>query len=142
MKRFWIAVASREHVLRGVAGGYVQVCHGKPGPLKQMAEGDWIIYYSPTEIFGEKSPYQRFTAIGKIKDEEPYRFEMSKDFVPWRRNVYFFTSQEADIKPLLDGLTFIPNKQRWGFPFRRGCFQISKEDFNLIIKAMGVNFDE
>ena len=27
---YWIAVASREHVRRGVAGGFAQVCHGKP----------------------------------------------------------------------------------------------------------------
>ena len=142
MKRFWIAVASREHVMRGVAGGFAQVCHGKPGPLNRMAEGDWIIYYSPTEIFGEKNPCRRFTAIGKITAEEPYMFAMSKDFVPWRRNVSFVSSHDAAIEPLLNGLTFILNKQRWGFPFRRGCFEISKIDFSLIAKAMGVLADE
>lgn len=142
MQRFWIVVASREHVMRGLAGGFAQVCHGKPGPLKRMAEGDWIIYYSPTDIFGEESPYRRFTAIGWINAEEPYMFAMSKNFVPWRRNVSFLTSHEAAIEPLLDDLTFIPNKQRWGFPFRRGCFEISQEDFTLIARAMGVKCDE
>ncbi len=34
----WLAVASREHVKRGIAGGFAQVCHGKPGPLKQMSQ--------------------------------------------------------------------------------------------------------
>lgn len=52
MTRYWIGVASREHVHRGVKGGFAQVCHGKPGPLERMAEGDWIIYYSPTVEFG------------------------------------------------------------------------------------------
>lgn len=142
MKRFWIAVASREHVMHGVAGGFAQVCHGKPGPLKRMAEDDWIIYYSPTEIFGEKNPCRRFIAIGQINAEEPYMFAMSKDFVPWRRNVSFSTSHEVAIEPLLDRLSFIHDKQRWGFPFRRGCFEIPKTDFYLIAKAMGVAFDE
>ena len=142
MKRFWIAVASREHVMRGVTGGFCQVCHGKPGPLKRMTEGDWIIYYSPTELFGEKSPCRRFTAIGKIDAGEPYTFAMSNDFIPWRRNVIFSSSHEVAIEPLLDKLSFIHDKQRWGFPFRRGCFEIPKTDFSLIAKTMGVLADE
>lgn len=49
---YWVAVASKEHVQRGIAGGFAQVCHGKPTPLNRMETGDWIIYYSPTELFG------------------------------------------------------------------------------------------
>lgn len=142
MKRFWMAVASREHVMRGVAGGFAQVCHGKAGPLKRMKAGDWIIYYSPTQVFGEKVPCRHFTAIGQINADDPYMFAMSQDFVPWRRNVSFLTSREAPIEQLLVELTFIPNKQHWGFPFRRGCFEISREDFILIAKAMGVHVEE
>ncbi len=36
------------------------------GPLKQMHEGDWIIYYSPTIRFQEKEPCRAFTAMGRI----------------------------------------------------------------------------
>lgn len=142
MARFWIAVASREHVKKGVTGCFAQVCHGKPGPLKRMAEGDWIIYYSPTETFGEKVLCRRFTAIGVVNAQEPYTFAMSNDFIPWRRNVIFSPSHEAAIEPLLDKLSFIHDKKRWGFPFRRGCFEIPKTDFNLIAQAMGVVSDE
>ena len=45
--RYWVGVASREHVLLGVAGGFCQVCHGKQAPLARMKRGDWILYYSP-----------------------------------------------------------------------------------------------
>ncbi len=58
--RYWIGVASKEHVIRGVQGGFDQVCHMKEGPLKQISPQDWIIYYSPTIKFGEKSPCQAF----------------------------------------------------------------------------------
>lgn len=138
MKRYWIAVASREHVLRGASGGFCQVCHGKKGQLAYMAAGDWLAYYSPTEKFGEKKPCRRFTAIGKIKPKGPYLFQMAPDFIPWRRDVDFESSQEASIEPLIDKLSFIANKQRWGFPFRRGCFSIPFNDFNLIASSMGV----
>ncbi len=136
MVKYWIAVASHEHVKRGVIGGFAQVCHGKPGPLKRMAEGDGIIYYSPTETFGGKDPYQFFTALGKVAAGEPYTFAMSPDFIPWRRDVTFLSSHKIAIALLLEELSFIHDKQRWGFPFRRGCFEIPERDFHLIARAM------
>lgn len=138
MTKYWIGVASREHVQRGVKEGIAQVCHGKGAPLKRMKPGDWIIYYSPVELFGQKEPCRKFTAIGKIKENDPYQFCMSEDFVPWRRDVDFCKAQEVAIEPLIDQLDFIPNKSRWGFPFRRGCFEISQKDFRLIAQKMGV----
>lgn len=138
---YWVAVASREHVKRGITGGFAQVCHGKPGPLKQMTADDWIVYYSPTEQFGEQVPCRKFTAIGRVKPKEPYQFQMSSTFIPWRRDVDFINAKEAPIEPLLDSLTFIQNKQRWGFPFRRGCFSISLSDFQLIAASMGIVFE-
>src|SRR5207249_4410813 len=107
-------------------------------PLKQMKAGDWIVYYSSTERFGEKIPCQKFTAIGKLIAGEPYAFRMSDGFIPWRRNVLFSPVQEAPIAPLIESLSFIQNKQRWGFPFRLGCFTISESDFALIARAMGI----
>ena len=138
MPKYWIAVASKEHVVRGISGGFCQVCHGKCGPLRRMKEGDLIIYYSPTVEFGGKAPYRKFTALGKISGKEPYSFRMNDDFVPWRRAVSFMQAQDAAIEPLIDKLTFIHDKKRWGFPFRRGCFSISFEDFSLISESMGV----
>ena len=138
MARYWIGVASKEHVQRGVIGGFAQICHGKVGPLNRMEEGDWIVYYSPTIKFGHKEPCQSFTAIGKIKDGNPYSFAINEDFIPWRRDVSFVKSREMPIQTLLDELSFIKDKQKWGFPFRRGCFEISQEDFQVISRAMGV----
>ncbi|GAB4229706.1 MAG: EVE domain-containing protein [Chlamydiales bacterium] len=136
MTRYWVGVASYEHVQKGVAGGFAQVCHGKQGPLEKMKEGDWIVYYSPTFHFGVKDSCQSFTAIGKINSGDPYQFTMNQDFIPWRRDVTFLPSKNIRIKPLLDHLNFITDKKKWGFPFRRGCFEILREDFRLIAKAM------
>lgn len=138
MLKYWVAVASRDHVNRGVAGSFIQVYHGKPGPLRLMKAGDWLLYYSPTEYFGQKDPCRRFTAIAIIGERDPYPFKMSEDFIPWRRDVSFFPAKEAPIEPLLANLSFIPDIKRWGFPFRRGCFSINREDFCLIASAMDV----
>ena len=134
--RFWIGVASREHVQRGIAGGFCQLCHGKPGPLKRMSQGDWIVYYSPTERFGETSPCQRFTAIGEVLAGEVYLFPMAPGFVPHRRDVRFHNAKEVPIRPLLDQLSFIPDKRRWGYVFRYGHLEIPAEDFSRIANNM------
>jgi hypothetical protein len=139
MTRYWIGVASKEHVQKGVKGGFAQVCHGKSGPLACMTKGDWIIYYSPTLIFGDKLPCRSFIAIGKISSNEPYSFPITHNFIPWRHDVSYVKAHEASIEPLLDRLSFITDKKRWGFPFKRGCFEISQEDFQCIAKAMGVS---
>ena len=34
MTKYWIAVASAEHVRRGNQGGFMQVNHGKAAPLR------------------------------------------------------------------------------------------------------------
>ncbi|MCU4670958.1 EVE domain-containing protein, partial [Bacillus paralicheniformis] len=60
-RRYWIGVASRDHVLKGVSGGFAQLCHGKEAPLKRMNPDDWIIYYSPKQNLKDDAPYQKFT---------------------------------------------------------------------------------
>jgi hypothetical protein len=40
------------------------------------------------------------------------------------------------VQDLIEKLSFIPDKKQWGFPFRRGLFEISAEDFATIANAM------
>lgn len=136
MKRYWIGVASREHVRLGVAGGFCQLCHGKPGPLKRMTPGDWIVYYSPGERFGEAAPCQKFTAIGEVIGADVYPFEMSPGFVPYRRDIRFLDALEIPVRPIIDRLTFIRDKKRWGYAFRFGHLEIPEPDFALIAAGM------
>ncbi|MDO4795776.1 MAG: EVE domain-containing protein [Brachymonas sp.] len=65
-RRYWIAVASADHVALGVADGFMQVCHGKAAPLRRLHPGDGAIDYSPTQSFGSKTPLQAFTALSEV----------------------------------------------------------------------------
>jgi hypothetical protein len=134
--RYWINTISREHVQRGIAGGFTQADHGKNTRLKRLAKGDRIVFYSPRTEFRGGDPLQAFTAIGEITDDEPYQVVMTPDFHPWRRRVSFSQCTEAPIQTLIADLTFIKNKTQWGFPFRRGLFEISEADFAAIARAM------
>jgi hypothetical protein len=139
--KYWIAVASREHVLKGKKEGFMQVCHGKKRPLERLAGDDWIIYYSPTNFFGEKDPCRKFTAIGRIKNKDSYQCKMNDGFIPWRKDVDFLENNEVEIAPLINDLSFIKNKKQWGFIFRYGLFSIPFEDFKLIVSRMGIDIN-
>jgi predicted RNA-binding protein len=141
MKRYWINTISKDHVQVGVAGGFTQAGHGKNTGLKRLSKGDFIIFYSPKTSLKDGEPLQSFTAISTVDDDAPYQTEMTPDFHPWRRNVKFLACQEAGIKPLLDALSFIKDKARWGYPFRMGLFEISKEDAEVIAAAMKVGLE-
>ena len=137
MNRGWIAVACADHVALGVAGGFMQVCHGKAAPLRRMRPGDYVAYYSPTESFGVRRSLQAFTAIGVIRDSEPYCFDMGAGFQPWRRNVDWLVSQPANIRPLLGKLEFTAGRgSTWGFPLRFGVLAASDADMTVIGEAM------
>ncbi|MCA3279621.1 MAG: EVE domain-containing protein [Roseomonas sp.] len=134
----WIAVACADHVALGVAGGFMQVCHGKAAPLRRMRAGEYVAYYSPTQAFRVRQSLQAFTAIGIIRDSEPYRFDMGAGFQPWRRNVDWLVSQPADIRPLLGKLEFTSGRgSAWGFRLRFGVLAVSDADMAAIVCAMG-----
>lgn len=138
---YWIGVVSRSHVLRGVAGGFAQMNHGKQAPLKRMKAGDGLIYYSPREAYPDGAPLQAFTALGFIRSGEVYPHDMTPDgvpgFVPWRIDVDYQAVQSAPIKPLLAQLDFITDKTNWGAVFRFGQLKISQADFRKIAEEMG-----
>jgi hypothetical protein len=132
----WINTVSRDHVQQGVRGRFTQANHGKPHMLRRMARGDWIVFYSPRSAVSGGESLQAFTAIGQIADNEPYQVEVTPDFVPWRRNVRFVAGDETPIRPLIDDLHFIGDKNRWGYKFRFGVFKIDDHDLDLIRQAM------
>ena len=132
MSKYWIVVASAEHVRRGHAGGFMQVGHGKEAPLRRMKRGDGIVCYSPTVTLGGK-----FTAIGSVKDDNIYAVDVEPGFRPFRRNVTFWESEPTQIASLLDELALTRGHRHWGAKFRFGLVEISRSDFKKIANAMG-----
>jgi hypothetical protein len=133
--RYWIIVASQEHVKLGVAGGFAQAGHGKRSGLARMHPGDRIIYYSPKVSFAGNEPLHAFTAVGEIADDEIVQADLAPDFKPFRRNVTYQKTGVVMIGPLIGDLQFIRNKNSWGYVFRFGLIEIQQPDFELIEKA-------
>jgi len=135
-RKFWIGVASKEHVANGIKLGICQFCHGKSAPAKRLQKGDYVIYYSSKISTSGDEPYQKFTAIGIVTDDESYQVTMSADFKPFRRNVRYSKAKHLDIKPIVDKLPFIKNKKSWGYVFRYGFLEIDQKSFEIIAQGM------
>lgn len=138
---YWVNTVSLEHVQLGVEGGFTQADHGRSTRLKRLRPGDGLVFYSPRTAMRAGLPLQEFTALGRVTGTEPYQVEISPDFHPWRLTVDFLEVTAASARPLVADLDFIPDPKRWGYPFRRGLFQIGRADFLRIAKAMGIGWD-
>lgn len=136
MTKYFLIVASKDHVFTGVKKGIAQAGHGRKDFMSKPSRGDWIVYYSSKDKFEDGKTYQKFTAIRQISDDEPYQPDTKKNFKPYRRNVDYKVCHESEIRPLIEKLSFIKNKKRWGFYLISGFREISKEDFEVIKHTM------
>lgn len=127
---------SSVHVQIGVEGSFIQLNHGKRAPLQSFRAGDGLVMYSPRTEHPDGEPLQSFTAIGVIGSEGIYQVEINPEFKPFRIGVQFMPCQETPIRPMIEALSFIKSKTRWGAAFRFGQAKIPLEDFQLIARAM------
>jgi predicted RNA-binding protein len=132
--KYWVVVASKDHVMVGVSLGIAQSGHGKRTRLEKMHKGDGIVFYSPKAVFDGNEPLHAFTAIGEVADEDIFQVEESPDFKPFRRKVNYLKTGEVRIEPLINELDFIRDKRSWGFTFKYGIVEIEKYDFKNILE--------
>ena len=137
---YWIGVVSKDHVDTAIAGGFTQLNHGKAAGLERMHAGDGFAFYSPRTEYPKGDSLQAFTAIGRIRDGKVYQADAGPDFKPFRMGVEFLPAAIAQIKPLIESLTFIHSKTHWGAAFRFGILRVPAEDFARIAAAMGRDF--
>jgi len=136
MTRFWIGVVSKEHVLRGVEGGFCQLCHGKKAPLNRMKKGDYLLYYSPKYQMNDQEKLQNFTAVGKILDDTAYQVEMFEDFFPFRRDVSYY---QPVIDCPIEQVRQHPQWRQYVSQLRYGHFEVSKDFFLYVFDQMKVD---
>ena len=139
-RRYWIGVVSSDHAALAVAGGFIQLNHGKAGPLERMHVGDGFAYYSPRVSYPDGASVQAFTALGRITGDALVQASMGEGFTAFRRSAEFLPTQNAPIKPLIDVLRFVRSKTHWGAAFRFGFLRVPDDDFARIAAAMGRDF--
>ena len=140
--RFWIGVATQDHVDRAVAGSYVEVNHGRAGPLERMHADDGFAWYASRSAEARGSSLQAFTALGRIDGDAIRQADDDGERRPFRRAIVYLAAQPASVRTLVEQLGFIRSKQHWGGAFRYGFLRVPAADFAVIAAAMGRNFDE
>ncbi len=131
----WVSVVSKEHALRGIAGGFMQACHGKAAPLKRMRPGDYFMFYCPAMTMGGAEKVQKFLGFGRVKDRDVYQFEMAPDFHPFRRDIEFEPGSEILESVPISTLKELTIKSK----FRFGFFDLPPMDFEMILGSMGLD---
>ncbi len=133
--RYWLGVVSEDHVQRGVAGGFAQVCHGKRAPLQRISAGDWLIYYSPRTSMKNGQLLQSFTAVGQAVDDDVFAVQMTPTFRPYRRRINFSDCVPVKVEKLKKNLE-LTQQPNWGYKLRFGLIELSENDFVTIQGAM------
>lgn len=133
---YWIAVLSQDHVDGARAGAYVELNQGRVGFLERMRSGDRVVFYSPRTRTPRGEPVQAFTAAAQITDATLRRVALADGSCVFRLTARYASAQPAPIKPLLDQLSFIRNRQHWGAAFRFGGLRVPAHDFARIAAAM------
>ena len=132
----WIGVAHLGQARAAAQAGFVAFSHGKESAAKKVLPGDRVIYYAPRDDF-EGTPVQAFVGLATVTGEVVCQIPMpGTDLAPWARDATFAKIREVPIKPMLEFLSFVKNPRYWGMAFRRSLFQIPKDDFELIAKAL------
>eukprot|EP01080_Neovahlkampfia_damariscottae_P002413 gene2413-2877_t len=138
-KKFWLIVASKDHVKVGTEKGFAQACHGKKTWISKPKKGDKVVFYSSKNQFENTSKENKlmsFTALGTFNSDELTTSKISERTF-FRRTVDFEKStKDVSIKSILDQLEFIKNKDKWGIEVRNGMRQIPKNDYSLIESLM------
>ena len=136
-RAYWIGVAAKDHVDKGVAGGFCMFAHGKHSAVQRLNPADLFCYYAPMTGMGAGEVVRAFTAIGEILDRPAEQHAMAPEVTGWRRAAHYFRAHDADIYPLLPLLSFVSDRSHWGMYFRKSLFKIDRDDFSLIAHAMG-----
>ncbi len=133
----WLGVVSAEHVARGVALGIAQIGHGKRAGLARMRRGDTLIYYSPTQRLGDRTPLRQFTAVGEISGDEIWQVDEGT-FQPFRRAVDYQICRPLALDSVKNDLELTASPH-WGYQLRRGLLTLSATDADVIKAAMMVS---
>lgn len=111
--------------------------------MMQMKKGDGVVFYSARETYTPKSKgkaegkvCQKFTALGRVKDDDVYQVKVFESFEPYRRKAEYENGRDASILPLVDKLDFIRDKRHWGASLRFGFLKVAESDWKLIESEM------
>ncbi|ECU9164114.1 TPA: EVE domain-containing protein [Salmonella enterica] len=133
--KHWIAVISRAHARIAADSGFLQVCHGKAGPLRRTSAGDEVFIYCPRSEMGGGDVLKTVEFHCVFNNDDVYQVEQFPGFTPHRKDVVFNRHARPVVLKEVEGLVFTADSH-WGMLARRGFFEIGPHDAYLLREAM------
>ncbi|MEE4484880.1 EVE domain-containing protein [Serratia ficaria] len=129
--KHWIAVISRAHARIAAESGFLQVCHGKAGPLRKTRAGDEVFIYCPRSEMGGGEVLKTIEYHCIFENDDVYQVEQFPGFTPYRKDVTFNRDFLPTALKAVVGLEFTADSH-WGMLARRGFFEIGSHDASLL----------
>lgn len=152
MTRVFLITASRDHLERGIANGFIQ--QKRPNRIENIKKGDKIVLYASKIKYESQSKLNKcnqIVGIGTATNDDFLLMDatqmaeslsipttnISKDKIFYRKTdiEYDQDFKPKDIKDLIPELSFVKNKTKWGFYFMSGFREIPLQDFHKIKEA-------
>jgi predicted RNA-binding protein len=148
MARYWVLCMSEDNYEIAKQHGLIGMSERAGKAIHHVGIGDMITFYINRKKVDSASNdsaarVQQFRGIARVRGEA---FE-SNDLIwnvregeifPYRRPVEFLSDERADVRPLIEKLSFVTNTSYWALPLRRGYVEITAKDLATIQAAMEV----
>src|SRR3546814_8869389 len=79
LARYWIVVASADHIRTAVDGHFVQAGHGRRAPVETFHHGAWVACYAPRERMSAGAKVQAFKAVGEVVGDQVLAVDRSEE---------------------------------------------------------------
>jgi predicted RNA-binding protein len=146
MPRYWILCMSEDNYAIAKQHGLVGMSERAGKAIYHIGLGDMMTFYINRKTVDalpndQTAKVQQFRGIARVIGEA---FESNdviwhvrdSEIFPYRRAVEFLSDAKADVRPLIEKLSFVTNTMYWALPYRKGYAEITPKDFETIKAAM------
>lgn len=142
---YWIVTVSQDNLAKILEHQIIGVPISSASTLSKIKKGDRIVIYISKKrqgYGGPKANVSEFGAICEVVDDKPFFSEEAiwysrgEEKFPWRRKIKVISTKKVKVTSLLERLSFITKKQKWGAFFFKTIRPISDTDYETILKAM------
>ena len=145
MPRYWILCMSEDNYEIAKQYGLIGMSERAGKAIHHIGVGDMITFYINRKRVDSlpndpAAKVQEFHGIARVSGEAFESDEViwhvrAGEIFPYRRAVEFLSDARAEVRPLMEKLSFVTNTMYWALPLRKGYVEISAKDFTTIQEA-------
>jgi predicted RNA-binding protein len=149
MPRHWILCMSEDNYQIAKQHGLIGMSERAGKAMQHIGLGDMITFYINRKAVDAPpndpaAKVQQFRGIARVSGE-PFKSDdviwhiRDSEIFPYRRAVEFLSDAKADVRPMIEKLSFVTNTMYWALPLRKGYVEITPKDFETIQGAMAAH---